>query len=354
MYYINYFKLLTYALIFITQPLLHSTATSSLLFHVDQLISPAENEIRFTEKNISSLWINAENETSPEHQELYISAKDAYYQTDLAAARTALVELWNKQRDFEIDEKDVFVDYNGFLSNPRLSLETKKRITPFILPTTHPLKTAMDTIFLASRVTLNLDTLVEAGFTPLFIQPRSFVIVCMHALLRKHLIKANLDSELRFKNDKPEWEWLTRRCEGAKRIRRVIKKENMKYFAIPNKWLYPLPETPAPPDDKNYRRKEFVLLCEDMDLVSSERNKIAWKTVITKKHLRELYKIISYAWPSSFRRENIPYSRSGKFTFIDTEYRNPDKKPHYESIRISLSKEMDLFWELLIATGGYG
>lgn len=344
-------------IIFLSQTFLYGTGTSSLLFHVDQMISPTNNAIDFTEENVADLWVKTQEETLPEHQPIYEQAKEAYYQGQIASAYESMVDLWNAQREqLTISEeqfcKDSITDYNGFSANPRLSSKTKKRIQPFILPSNHPIKPAMDSIFLTSRVTLKLKTLKEAGFFPLFIQPRSFVIVCTHDLLPGYLVKANLDDEIRLKHHKPEWEWLTRRCEGAARIQRIIENEQIIYFNIPNKWMYPLPETPAPPKSMKYLRKEFVLLAEKMDLVPEEKNKIAWQTVITHDHLRELYKIISYAWTSSFRRDNIPYTYSGKFTFIDTEYKKEKDAPNYESIRPSLSLEMDQFWKLLIRTGG--
>ena len=49
------------------------------------------------------------------------------------------------------------------------------------------------------------------------------------------------DSERRKKSGKEGWEWLIQRCEGADNIRNLIKEKNLKYFSVPDKWIYVLP-----------------------------------------------------------------------------------------------------------------
>ena len=64
----------------------------------------------------------------------------------------------------------------------------------------------------------------------------------------------------------------------------------------------------------------FVLLVDDMDLVSKQENEVAWKSMITREHLNELYLIITRAGGSSYRPDNIWLTKHGKFAFVDTEY----------------------------------
>ena len=76
----------------------------------------------------------------------------------------------------------------------------------------------------------------------------------------------------------------------------------------------------------------------------------AWKTFVTPKILDELYIIISRANGSSYRPDNIPYTQTGHFAFIDTEY--PNKDPDFNSIRPYLSEEMWYYWDKLVKQGG--
>jgi hypothetical protein len=79
-----------------------------------------------------------------------------------------------------------------------------------------------------------------------------------------------------------------------------------------------------------------------MKLVSNAENEAAWKTVITREHLNELYLIITKAGGSSYRPDNIWLTKHGKFAFIDTEY--PRQKFDYNSIPSYLSPEMRSYW----------
>lgn len=233
--------------------------------------------------------------------------------------------------------------YNDFDRNPFISKEIKKRARPHLLPKDHALKPALDALFLNNRVTLNQSTLLESGFTIKFSQPRSFINVVSHPTLPGYLLKIYFDTETREKKDKPGFEWLILRCEGAKKIKKVIKKKKIQHFVVANKWLYPLPLQSIP---ENVTPQPFVLVVEDMQLTSKEDTNRAWKTVITKDHLVELHQIIKKASGSSYRPDNIPYTKNGNFAFIDTEYPNK-KHPDYRSIRPYLSHEMRSYWDQL-------
>jgi hypothetical protein len=210
-----------------------------------------------------------------------------------------------------------------------------------ILPADHPAKPALDAIFLSERATKNASTFRASGFITLFRQSRSFIRVARHPFLPGYLLKVYLDSEHRQKRKRAGWEWLLRRCEGAEKIRKILVKNGIKYFLVPEKWLYPLPSH----CESAASNQPFVLLVEDMHLVSREENNLAWKSLITKEHLDELYLIITRAGGSSYRPANIWLTRHGKFAFIDTEY--PTQKCDYSSISSYLSPEMRNYWEYL-------
>jgi hypothetical protein len=208
----------------------------------------------------------------------------------------------------------------------------------YILPENHPAKPALDAIFLSTRATKDEATFRASGFTTLFTKSRSFIRVARHLSLPGYLLKVYLDSEQRQKRKRASWEWLVLRCEGAEKIRKIIEKKKITHFQVPGKWLYPLPPHP----DCTSMEQPFLLIVDDMKLVSNAENEAAWKTVITREHLNELYLIITKAGGSSYRPDNIWLTKHGKFAFIDTEY--PRQKFDYNSIPSYLSPEMRSYW----------
>lgn len=238
------------------------------------------------------------------------------------------------------------VTYNDFETNPYSSKKEKKTIRPYLLPWNHPKKPYLDAIFLNQRATMNPESFADAGFISHHIQFRSFIHVASHPLIPGYLVKVYLDSELRSRRNIPSWQWFANRAKNAKAIDNVIKSKKLKYFTVAKKWIYPLPINPAPPNDLGYLRKNVILLVKDMNLVSKSENLLAWKTVITKKHLDEFYTIITSVGGSSYRPDNVTYTKNGKFAFIDTEYTN--KSPDYRSILPYLSPKMAAYWKKLI------
>lgn len=230
--------------------------------------------------------------------------------------------------------------------NPAINSKILNEIEPYLIDPHSPLKSAIDLIFTNSRVTFNPVTLVQAGFTILCHQPRSFIAVAKHPAVPGFLFKLYYDIELRMKNNTPGWKWFVRRCQSAKILRKIIEKNQLKYFAVPDKFIYILPPATAPIKTPEIDPKLTVLIVEDMNLVPEDLNYLAWRTLITPDILDELYILISYAKGSSYRPDNIPFTYSGKFAFIDTEY--PNRKPDFYSILPYLSEDMRNYWMTLI------
>lgn len=230
--------------------------------------------------------------------------------------------------------------------NPYMTKEERKAIQPYLLPVNHPIKEKLDRIFSGMRVTLNEDTFAAAGFVTKYNQPRSYIKVASHPLLPGYLVKVTLDSELRLKEDIPSWKWFVRRIEGANKIRQVIRQIGSAYFTVPQKWIYPLPINPPTPKSFAYSRKNVILIVEDMEIVSEKENLLAWRNLITPRHLEEFYTITMSAGGASYRASNVPYTKKGKFAFIDTEY--PYKTPHYHVFTKYLSPAMTNYWNELI------
>lgn len=233
--------------------------------------------------------------------------------------------------------------YPNFDANPLLDNEMKRRIEPYLIPISHPLKPLLDAIFASSRVVQDEASLIGAGFKILHRQPSSFVIVASHPACPGYLFKMYLDSETRLKYGRAGWEWLRDRCAGAARIRKILKKGKIRHFIVPDKWLYLLP---LDPPIIGPIAQPLILVVTDMDLADKEVCREAWKSVITKEHLKEFHYILSQGAGSWFVVNNVPYTNTGKFAFIDTEY--PKRKISLYKLGQYLSEENKKYWDKLI------
>lgn len=236
--------------------------------------------------------------------------------------------------------------YPGLSENPYLEKSDQDKIQPFLLPLTHPMKEQLDLIFHKSRAIQDRDTFEEAGFEVLMDDLNSLMILAKHPGIPGYLFKVYFDGSETKKN-KSGWGFLLKRCKGASDIRSLIHEKELKYFSVPDKWLYLLP-IPFVESDK--RIEPVILMVTDMELVTPKENVQAWKTKITKEHLQELYLILSHGHGSSGLVKNVPYTNSGKFAFIDTEH--PNKTPKYDKARQFLSKEVQAYWDQLVRTEG--
>lgn len=239
----------------------------------------------------------------------------------------------------------ILNDVNG--ESLCLEPENFNRILPYLLPSDHPLKPALDAIFSASRALLDDEAFAQAGFETLYKQPRSFIRVAQHPNLPGHLIKANLDTGLKLKGHHTSWEWFLRRCETAETIRKIIAQKQFKHFVVPEKYLYMLPEQPQPPNTSNYSRKFLVLLVEYMHLVPRSENLQLWLTMITEEHLNELSEILNQLPNMTLRPNNLVFTKEGKIAFIDTEYVHKELRNH-DRLGKFLNPKMRAYWRSLI------
>lgn len=240
-------------------------------------------------------------------------------------------------------------DYPHLTDNPYLDRKMQVELSPYLLPLNHPIKSALDRIFSQSRVIENERTLLDAGFSVIAgPMPLSFVIVARHPMIPGYVIKLYLDSETRQRKDVPHWRWLMRRCEGARGIRKIIKKKKIRYFSVPDKWLYILPVYPY---SSVLTPQPVVLVETDMQPESFEVTERMWATAIKRKHLDELYSILRQGYGGHgtiFLTNNVPYTKLGKFAFTDTEDPQKEGLP-LKHIKKYLSKEMQEYWESLIS-----
>lgn len=303
---------------------------------------------------LSKAWLESIDEDIEEALTLSLNSLDEVQPLSLKALilerENQLTQEFINRLEKKGSKPESLGGVDSFESNPFLSSDAKNKMRPFLLKKSYPLFNTIEYLFGLGRVTQDASTFKQAGFSILRKQPRSFIIVASHPSLPGILLKLHLDNELRKKKGISGWVWFVKRCEGASKIRKIIKDNQIAYFEVAKKYLYPLPAKFSPPVDPNYERKPVVLVVQDMNIFPSAESANAWKTVFTKQHLNELYTIISLGNGSSYRPDNIPYSRSGKFAFIDTEY--PDRKPNFRGVRAYLPASLKKYWDELIKKGG--
>ncbi len=222
-----------------------------------------------------------------------------------------------------------------------------KEVSPYLLPNEDPLKAKLDRIFSKSRVLLNIATMKNAGFiNP---KPRKFthIVVTSHPKLRGYIVKAYLDAQLK-NQDQPEHHIWISRIRGAEAIRQEIAKHQWEgIFKVPKKWIYAVPQTPnASPE---YRQKHFILVEEDMGLLSSMKNKRLWKNV-SPDILNKVFIILeTLGLRDCAKPDNIPFSEDGRIAFVDTQTFS-QWPVSYKKLTPYLSIENRAHWKDLIKT----
>ena len=228
----------------------------------------------------------------------------------------------------------LFGDYPNFDNNPFLTNEMKKMIAPHLLPLDHPARLMLDLIFSKSRVIKDEQSLVNAGFSIIAIQDKSSMVVARHPLVPGFVFKIYRDSEPSGRKGTPGWECLTIRCKNAKKVKKIINKQGLKHFTVPDKWLYILPPK------KN--KQPVILIATDMEIESRRNTKKAWKTVASCEHLDELYSILNSGYGSCFLVNNIPFTKNNTFALVDLE--KPKRKFNMEKVESCFSEEMQNYW----------
>lgn len=240
---------------------------------------------------------------------------------------------------------DQFAPTLTFNQNFQDSGWLKGQLKPYVIPSDHLIKPALDAIFQTSRVTHSKETLIAAGFIIHTIQMTSNIIVSRHPQVPGYVFKIYLDTDPRTRKGKEGWQWLVSRCKSAATIRNLIKKNKITKFSVPDKWIYLLPEHPSDLTADS-THQPAILIATDMKLVPPKESAEAWRKNITPQHLNELYIILSHGYGSTFLVHNVPYTASGKFSFVDTEY--PKRKFEYEKVKRFLSPEMCKYWDKLV------
>lgn len=347
-------------------------ALSSLRFYLDEITYSEKEEtdcekIHFDEGEIDRLWATAAFD--PLFAQDVLKAKVDYdkalrnlnnpilFNEFSEKSKITLNKIWTKLNRLllEANEEEHSLAksakkgshrYPNFDDNASLTGTMKSQIKPYLLPLKNPIKKSLDPLFKHPEVLETDHSLSQAGFITLFSQANSFIRVAKHPSVPGYLFKIYPHTEMRQKQGKPGWEWLVMRCKGAENVRNLIKRKKLRHFTVPDKWLYPLP-TPSP---THPNKQPIVLVVTDMKLVSKEETVKAWKNKITRRHLDELFCIISHGYSSTYLVHNIPYTGKGKFSCIDTEH--PKRNLSYKKVKYFLSEEMNQYWDKLVRRGG--
>lgn len=228
------------------------------------------------------------------------------------------------------------------ISAPHNLNAIQKLAAPYLIPEDHPIKGLLDYLFSQSRATENQMAFEQAGFEIITITPLSLVIVALHPAFPGYIFKVYLDSETRIVRRNPHRNGLVARCQGARRIRRVIREKKLRYFSVPDKWLYVLPEYPLSGEQNP---QPFILIETDMQIDDLDTSKKKWRRVKSKQ-LDELYEILKLGYGSVSLAQNVPSTKNGTFAFIDTEF--PKRNLQLHKIKKFLSPEMRNYWDGLI------
>lgn len=237
----------------------------------------------------------------------------------------------------------------GYNLNPHVDKTIWNSLLPFFLPESHPMKEALDKIFnVKERVTLNDKSLKKAGFKIVQKGECSKMIVASHRYLDGYLVKLYTDDE----PDSIDWAKCKDRVKGAKSAAVCISKNNWNHlFKIPQKWIYPLPADPSPPHEM--KRKNFILIVENMRLIPDDANAFRWASrEISKEQLKALYWLLKLeGLRDCVYPFNLPFSVDGRIALVDTEFHHEWPVP-FSKLTKFLTGNAQKFWAELLENGG--
>ena len=236
--------------------------------------------------------------------------------------------------------------FSGYVKNERIDDAYWNQAQSYLLPFDHPVRQKLDAIFHKTRATTSIKTFSKAGFQYLPLRKWDNIIVAFHPKLKGYVVKVYLDDQIGISN-----QLLMQRIDGANSIKDAIKAfKAEKLCKAPNKWIYPLPEYPEAVS--GLHEKFFILVEEDLQLVSASSNFKKWKSKVTKPQIKAVFNILqTVGLTDSVYITNIPFSKDGKIAFIDTEHHHkwPIKFHRWMSF---LSPEMGQYVVELINTNG--
>ncbi|WP_059358920.1 hypothetical protein [Parachlamydia acanthamoebae] len=230
---------------------------------------------------------------------------------------------------------------------PHISDQVWQTVSPYLLPENHPLRGSLDRIFSKSRALADTRSLKKAGFYWTKKGSYSPIYPTRHKKIKGYFIKIMTDAQ-----ENEDWKNWVHRIQGAQDTQKAINEFGCQsLLKVPKKYIYPLPTYPSPgPGCK--KRKNFVLLSEDMKLVERDKNKQLFRKKMTKAHLNAIYKVVTkVGLKDSLYYNNIPWAKDGRLAFVDTEHHHV-WPVFYKRFFKLLSPEMLAHWKALLQHNG--
>ena len=251
----------------------------------------------------------------------------------------------NKQKTLSFFKETDPIPY---VRNPYVSQEIWDTLSPYFIPEYFPEKAALDYIFSQRRVLSSIKSLWKSGFT-LITDSNDKIVVAKHPYLKGYLIKAYTDTM-----DFPDYYWWKKRIDGIHAIQAKIEQYGLQgIMKTPKKWIYPLPAEPAPKEGAPYP-KNFILIVEEMDILSYRKNLKAYKKKMTPQILDAFYIMLTeLLLLDSVYADNTSFCKDGRLAFVDSEHSLDTTRPvPLTHVAQYLSPEMYAYWEQLIINGG--
>lgn len=219
------------------------------------------------------------------------------YSRDQVPQRTALLPL---EKNPKIIQRQLFPadQHNAQIAAvPKLLRATQRNVKPnhvpqeqwdavqpWIMPTNHAARAALDRIFSKRRVLQDSESLISAGFTNSIPGNGSQTIVTQHPKVDHYILKLYLDSQ----TGVSDWQSWIHRASGADQAREVIQARKLfPYIVVPYKWIYPLPNKPrASPESEG---KNFILVVDKMPVLSKKESIQRWYRDMNKDRLKAIY-----------------------------------------------------------------
>lgn len=227
-----------------------------------------------------------------------------------------------------------------------VSPEVWQQVEPYLMPLSHPVIKTLDQLCSQSRFLASEQSLEAAGFKIIYKQLNQGIIVASNAKIPGYIFKMYLDSSPR-----TEWPLWILRARGAKIIQEILDKYYYNYYMkVPKKWIYPVTSRGRPSPDATTFPKDFILVVQDMGLVSKDYNRYCYKESMTRSRLKALFHVIDEGGLSDAHIENVPFARDQKIAFIDTEYVH-SWPVHFDWLTNYFSPALQAYWLRLIQRG---
>ncbi len=211
---------------------------------------------------------------------------------------------------------------DAYTKHPKVSEKIWQEVKPHLLPENHPILGKLESLLKK-----------KSGFYTISIGKRSKVLVKRHPDLKGYLVK-ELDKKA--KSWTPQLQehrlWIER-IRGKNRVGKFIKRHHLEHmFKVPQKWIFPV-------------KSHFILVAEDMGLISSGDNLKKWKGHFIKRaHLDAIFSMVkTVGYTDGLRPDNLCIAKDKKIAIIDTQ-KTGMWPPNYDLLTKYLSSEMKKYW----------